>query len=1334
MPGGLPLLSYALSQLYINYVEGRRNDRSLIRQDYLDMGRVVGSLRNRAYDEYEALPDDAHRRTMARVMVRMVAAESGGELARRRVMLDELEYPTSEENDRVNTVLDRLVNARLLVRGSTDIDEDGVADPYVEPAHDALVAAWDRLALWRSEAEAVLPLSLHRELTRASVRWDRLAQKDKSQYLWKNEPRLPQLQNALWPASVRRSGSAGWLAGLRRIASPHTVPPADTRWLNRVETEFVCASVQGRAVELRRWVAGVSAVIVVLTVATIFAFYQRDQARTSAVAEAEARVLADQRKVEAESQASQARRALSGQIALRAEAVLPDQPQRALLLALEALHVTGAFSETHGLDAERALRGGLQAIGGRPLTGAEGETQVLAVSPSGRWAVTARAGDTLGANLWDLAASSPVTPTARLIAGLAMALPGNEQNPMQQALLGQGTQQEAFSLTPQTVFAFDPTGARLVAADLHESAQNQGIVRVWDLKSEEKIRPAAYLRASTPDMTALALSPDGRWLAVTTGAGTVDLWDLDATAMGMPSLPMIDPSGMLPPELPPVDGKPPPTEIGALPPAPVPGFPITPMLSTGPDLVLVDPTLGAPPPVPVPSFPITPILSTGPDLVFADPTLGAPPGLLGFAIAPPMLSLPVSEGAGKDVVFSPDGRWLLAAGDSLPSFETGIVTRTVRLWPLANGVPQDTAGIFLTSTPIRPIVGSSDQPPAPAAIFSPDGQIVAALDELGGIAAWRLSSGVPVPLSEIAIEEGDEVLAYAFSPGGRWLLAITDGERAGAFLWDLATDLSSVAAIPLENAPLPFGAVAFSPDDRWLAIDDQDQTTWLWDLREPAPGGKPKQLQGHLQGDVLLGFTPDATWLTMAAANTVYAWRLSDFLVYTLRGHETSVTTLAISPDSRQIFSASRQGGTTRLWDLADVQPAASPYHLGDASAVALSADGRWLIAAIDGRIVRWDLAQDAGLPPSETLLERVPGVKALALSTDGRWLATSGDRGDVTLWSIADGADAGQPVELGPLPAPAAHLTFSGDAHWLAAATDDSRQERAWLWKIGADGAPPTEVVLEGLPGREGSVTSLVASRDGRWLGVSVDGYGTDLWRLDADPATLAAVEPVFLAAERVVFTPDSSRLATAGNQEIKLLDLTTDALSSEEDVLVSGKQGPALVSFNAGAGGDGRWLAASPSGTAVRLWDTAAADPLATYTDYPGTIGAIVDLAVGPDGRWLAAGSDSALQLWDTSRPAQGRDAMIITPVPSDNRFKAGGLHPLAISGSGHWLITGQLTTEAFPQGDITLSMWNLNLDELISQACRTVGRNFNQNEWAQFFRGDEYRATCAQLSPGD
>ncbi|QLQ06737.1 MAG: hypothetical protein HZY76_12260 [Anaerolineae bacterium] len=51
-------------------------------QDYAALGGVVGSLRNRATEEYDALPDDAHRQTMQRVMLRLVAVE-GGELRRR---------------------------------------------------------------------------------------------------------------------------------------------------------------------------------------------------------------------------------------------------------------------------------------------------------------------------------------------------------------------------------------------------------------------------------------------------------------------------------------------------------------------------------------------------------------------------------------------------------------------------------------------------------------------------------------------------------------------------------------------------------------------------------------------------------------------------------------------------------------------------------------------------------------------------------------------------------------------------------------------------------------------------------------------------------------------------------------------------------------------------------------------------------------------------------------------------------------------------------------------------------------------------------------------------
>lgn len=97
-PGALPLLSFTLSELYVKYVQSGRDDRVLSGVDYKALGGVVGSLRNRATEEHDRLPDDAHRLTMQRVMLRMVAVE-GSELARRRVALNELDYPTQEEND-----------------------------------------------------------------------------------------------------------------------------------------------------------------------------------------------------------------------------------------------------------------------------------------------------------------------------------------------------------------------------------------------------------------------------------------------------------------------------------------------------------------------------------------------------------------------------------------------------------------------------------------------------------------------------------------------------------------------------------------------------------------------------------------------------------------------------------------------------------------------------------------------------------------------------------------------------------------------------------------------------------------------------------------------------------------------------------------------------------------------------------------------------------------------------------------------------------------------------------------------------------------------------------
>ena len=72
---------------------------------------------------------------MRRIMLRLVSVE--GDLAGRRVPLADLDY-SADENPRVQAVVERLVDARLIVKGQD----------YIEPAHDALVRAWKTLHEW----------------------------------------------------------------------------------------------------------------------------------------------------------------------------------------------------------------------------------------------------------------------------------------------------------------------------------------------------------------------------------------------------------------------------------------------------------------------------------------------------------------------------------------------------------------------------------------------------------------------------------------------------------------------------------------------------------------------------------------------------------------------------------------------------------------------------------------------------------------------------------------------------------------------------------------------------------------------------------------------------------------------------------------------------------------------------------------------------------------------------------------------------------------------------------------------------------------------------------
>jgi WD40 repeat protein/uncharacterized caspase-like protein len=225
-PGALPLLSYTLSELYEAYIKSGRQDRALKKEDYDNLGGVMGALRTKADALYHSL-DAGSQNTMRKIMLRMVSIE--GELAGKRVLMDELIYVDVEENQRVHAVVDQLVEARLIVKGKD----------YIEPAHDALVRAWKTLIEW-IQTVGKEKITLQNQLKEQAEEYKRQQKKkDKRNVLWHRDPRLGMMKIEL--------------------ANPR-------QWLNAKEISFIQKSLQLKKTIFRLWVGGIAAAFIVLLV------------------------------------------------------------------------------------------------------------------------------------------------------------------------------------------------------------------------------------------------------------------------------------------------------------------------------------------------------------------------------------------------------------------------------------------------------------------------------------------------------------------------------------------------------------------------------------------------------------------------------------------------------------------------------------------------------------------------------------------------------------------------------------------------------------------------------------------------------------------------------------------------------------------------------------------------------------------------------------------------------------------------------------------------------------------------------------------------------------
>jgi WD40 repeat protein/tRNA A-37 threonylcarbamoyl transferase component Bud32 len=319
-----------------------------------------------------------------------------------------------------------------------------------------------------------------------------------------------------------------------------------------------------------------------------------------------------------------------------------------------------------------------------------------------------------------------------------------------------------------------------------------------------------------------------------------------------------------------------------------------------------------------------------------------------------------------------------------------------------------------SATPRDTLRGHSNSVQQP--VFSIDGGMLYTVSHDGTVIAWDLTAerGLGRPLTfthdRTFSSAGYDGHPGEFSPDGR-LIAVGLKEQ-GVALWD-ARELTPVGAALRETGG-EVKALVFSPDGRTLAAVTAGGSLTLWDLSSRSRLHGPLSAGG---GTVLAGglsFSPDGATLATASEVGVQLWDVATGAGLGTIGNGEAGD-LANSADGAMIAFARPDRGGAEVWDAATrtliVALAGTLPPFFDLS-VALSPDGHLLAVGGFGRVVRlWDVRTRKLV---HELDQGGNGAFTLEFSPDGRTLAVSGFEPVASLWDVGTGTQIGPQLTAG--------------------------------------------------------------------------------------------------------------------------------------------------------------------------------------------------------------------------------------------------------------------------------------------------------------------------------
>lgn len=932
-PGTLPLLSHALLETW-----RRRSGRRLTLRGYAESGGVRGAIAKTAEMVYRERLTPAQQVIAQRVFIRLTELGEGTQDTRRRADVTELVSDRGAEPALLG-VLDELARARLITLGETT----------VEVAHEALIREWPTLQAWLDEDRA--GLRLHRQLGEAAQEWARL----------QHDPDLLYRGVRLAHATEWANGHAFELntterafleAGTRVEAELEAAAQAQQRHeleaARRVaDAERQRAEEQRRAAALLRRRAGYLAAALVLAIGLAgLAGVLGNQARES----------------EGAAQTS-AQVAYARELAAAAVSNLDLDPERSILLSLQAVDVARSGGSPALREVEQALHRAVQASriqltlrghraavfsvasspdGSRLASiDQDGVAQIwdattgqtvlrldtdthgnysshgIAFSPDGRHVATIQRNRTM--RIWDSTTGNVVLELpeqagqATTTGGPLLAFAYNSDG-RQMATgtsdgiarvwdVATGTELRQLPGPPGGVFAlaFSPDGTRLATGGYGDNT-----ARLWDLASGRELRSLAGHRET---VQAIAVSPDGGRVA-TAGDTTVRIWD---AASGQSLVTLFGHASFV-------------TSVG--------------FDATGDRLL------------------------TASEDGFAK-LWDAGTGQLGLTLAG-------HSGGVLGATWSPDGR----------SVATASRDGTVRLWDVSPTSGGERATLVGHAGRVEDVA------------YSPDGSRLATAGQDHTVRVWDAATGHSLLTLSGHTSDVNDV---AFSPDGTRLASASSDSTLR--VWDTRTGQSEFVVTTPGPSP-GLGGLSWSRDGVRLAGTSGDTSISVVEAASGVPAMSleyPRFLQS-------LRFSPDATRLAAGgAAGTTVVWdAVSGTALATLDSRTTLVDGVDFSPDGH-LLATTGTDGLIQLWDVMSGRQLTTRSHGGSTFGVAFSPDGRQLAtSSVDRTVKLWTVA-NGSLTDEEplTLSGHTAAVYRVAWSPDGRSLATASRDGTSRVYAV---------------------------------------------------------------------------------------------------------------------------------------------------------------------------------------------------------------------------------------------------------------------------------------------------------------------------------------------